>query len=254
MAELRRGHIVAKGSDAFCALVGLALDECDQPIENLPLRTYTIEEHTPAEFRDAGYVITATGDTAEGYVASRDTLWLNSRVVANKPRRARHIVRHEVAHVIPLTAAKRQALMGLMVNANLEHPTDWRAGSYLDRPSESFADTFAEAVSGIDSPWDDFAFYRLDVDDGLLPKFVTIALAPDPTPPVEPPPPDPLPPVDPIIAVLRAANAQLTEQLAEAEEAATTLGTALGIAEATLEGIAEDADAIKVKAQTKVMD
>lgn len=220
MTEQKFGRIIARGSDAFVALVKQALDDCSvQRIEDLPRRDFFIEEHSPAEFRAAGYIIKATGDTAEGHVVPGG-LWLNSRTVKNYPRRARHIVRHEIGHVVPLSLLKRTALMALMTDASGRPPTDWKQGGYLDKPYECFADSFAEAVSGIDSPWDDFAFYRLDVLDAVLPKFVTIVMTPDPTPPPPAPEPIPLPPVDPMVEKLKARVLVLEAAVAEISDTA----------------------------------
>lgn len=222
MTEQKVGKIIARGSAGFVALVKQALDECvNQRIENLPKRDFTIEEHSPAEFRAEGYVIKATGDTAEGYVVDRDTLWLNSRIVKNKPGRARHICRHEIWHVVPFTAAQRTDMMALMVRADGNHPTDWDNGGYLSKPYECAVDTLAEAVSGKDSPFDDFAFYRLDVVDAALPQFLTIALRADSAPIPPDPNPEPQPPVDPQIAVLKARVATLETALTEIRDEAT---------------------------------
>lgn len=220
MTEQRFGKIIARGSDAFVALVGLALDECvNQDIRNLPARDFTIEEHTPAEFRAAGYIIKATGDTAEGHVVGGHKLWINSRTVAGRPKRARHIVRHEIGHVVPLTDSKRTGLMSLMLTATDAHPTVWAGGGYLSKPYECFADTFAEAVSGQDSPWDDFAFYLLDVPDADVPKLLAVAMRVDVKPPLPPVTPDPLPPTDPKVAVLTAENATLKTKISLAQAA-----------------------------------
>lgn len=214
------GKVTANGSDDFIALVRLALDEAKLspvPLETAIARNYTIEQHSNAEFRAAGYIL-PNDITAEGHVVGGDKLWVNGRIVNRKPKRARHIVRHELAHVLPLTAQKKTDVMALMAREDGTHPTTWKGGGYLGRANECYADTMAEAMSGIDSPWDDFAYYRLDVADADLPKFLDITFRADTTP-VEPdPPPDPLPPISPDVVAVQAQLDAANQKIAAARE------------------------------------
>lgn len=220
MTEQKFGHVIARGSDADIALIKQALDECvnlPKPLQDCLTTDYAIEVHSPAEFKAAEALIPGTKFPAEGYVISKGLLWVNRRITSTKAARARHIVRHELAHVLPLTGLKKADLMGLMSKEDGSHPTDWRGGGYVNRPSECFADTFAEAASGKDSPWDDFAFFRLDVKEVDLPQFVAIALRVDPTPPIPDPIPDPLPPQSPELKAALEALDKCKVELATAQ-------------------------------------
>lgn len=205
MSTTTWARVTARGTDADIAFVRKALDECvnvsNPPIEARIARSYAVEVHTREEFLDKGYIIPGTktsrhprGLAAEGYVADGRELWIRRDLVRNRPGRARHIVRHEISHVVPLTYEKRQKLMKLMKREDGSSPTEWRGGRYEARPNECYADTMAEAMSGIDSPWDDFAYYDLDVADADVPQFLTITFEPIPEAPgggVELPEPEP---------------------------------------------------------------
>jgi hypothetical protein len=217
------GKVTAVGPDDFLALVQQALAEAKQglhlpkPYEDLLTRQYTIEEHTKAEFTTKNYYASA-GALAEGIVVSNDELWVRADVVRNKPGRAKHIIRHEIAHAIAavyLTAPKKQELLTIMENKNGQHPTAWKGGKYWNRPPECYADTLAVAVSGKDSPWDDFKAYSLDIRTADYWRLIDITFRMDPLPP-EPDEPDPLPLPDPRIAELEAQVKSLEAQLAMA--------------------------------------
>jgi len=226
MTEATWGKVTARGSDAFVKLVRLALNECvnvnNPKLEDRLPTGYTIEEHTPEQFKQRGFVFD-DGTVNEGRVASAGLLWVNSRIVRGKPRRARHIVRHEISHILPLSEAKKHELMALMWKKNGTHPRRWSSKLYEAQPEECHADTMAEAMSGIDSPWDDFTFYLVDVQELDHPKFLDITFRvdppppiPDPPPPIVPPSPVPLPPEDPVVAELEA-RLEAIEKIAAGE-------------------------------------
>jgi hypothetical protein len=211
MPEQAFGHVIARGTPADIALIKDALDEAvnlPKPLGDCLLTDYVVEIHTPAEFVAAKALIPGTKIPAEGFVISDSLLWVNRRIATKKAARAKHIVRHEIAHVLPMTAVKKAELMALMSREDGSHPTDWRGGGYRGRPSECFADTFAEAASGLDSPWDDYAFFRLDVATSDVPQFAAIALRVDPDPVDPDPPSPPLPPTSPELelALVRIAS------------------------------------------------
>jgi hypothetical protein len=211
------GRITAKGTTEQVALVRQALDEATKspvPLETAVPRPYTIEFHSVEEFRARGYVF-ADGVVNEGRVVDRDTLWINARVARRQPRKARHIVRHEIAHVLPLTSVKKAELMLLMDKANGSHPTNWRPTIYVNRPSECYADTFAEAVSGVDSPWDDFAYYQLDIAEENHPQVVAIVFRDDTTPVSPEPLPEPLPLPSPELLAAQARIVELERRMTE---------------------------------------
>lgn len=226
----RFGQIVADGDDAFIALVRQALVEARNGVplpdvyENLPPRQFTVSQHTPAEMVAKGAIIPGSktalrpdGVAAYGKVFDRNDLWLNARIARNQPHLARHVVRHEIAHTLPTGPFRQGKLLQLMWKPTGRHPREWYASNYIMRPEECRADTLAEAVSGIDSPWDDFKYYGLDVREGDLAQFVAIHFekppAPEPPPPPEPEP-EPLPLPDPRVVELEAKNAELVGTLA----------------------------------------
>lgn len=225
------GKVTADGDAAFIALIGQALVEAKNgvplpaPYEELLAHNFKISAHTPAEMIASGAIIPGTKDAqhpkgiaAYGYVFDFDDLWLNLRIVTHRPNLARHISRHECAHVIPTSKDMQNDMLPLMWRENGSHPTRWKVGKYENRPEESRADTLAEAVSGIDSPWDDFHYYGLDVHEADFPAFVAIQVR-APTTPIEPPQeplPTPLP--DPQLLILQARldakDAKATELIA----------------------------------------
>lgn len=205
------GRITATGDADFIALVRAALDEAahgyplPDKYENLPPHAFTISQHTPADMIANGAIIPGSksekrpqGIAAYGKVFDFNDLWLNSRIVATRPRLAKHVVRHEIAHTLKTTAADRQAFLQLMYKEDGTHPKKWAVGRYEARPEECRADTIAELVSGIDSPWDDFAYYDLDVKPKDVNTFMAIVIRslpaavvaepPDAAPEVTPPP------------------------------------------------------------------
>lgn len=238
MAEKRYGKVIARGSDSFVAQVGVALQEARQgqklpkPLEDLLPRDYAIEEHTRDEFRQAGY--TVPGGLAEGYVVDRDTLWVRRDVAERKPPRAKHIERHEIAHAIAatyLSAPRKMELLAIMDFEDGTHPKKWIQGGYWARPSECYADKFSVAISGKDSPWDQFDDYRLDIKPMHYARLIEITFRRDDLPPDPEPVPVPLPIPDPRIPVLEAQVNTLQMQLdaeklahAETQAALATAG------------------------------
>lgn len=228
MAEQRYGKVVARGSAAFVAQVGEALKEARQglhmpkPIEEILPRDYIIEEHTRQEFKDEG--LYAGDDLAEGYVFNRSTLWVRADIAREKPEKAKHIDRHEVAHAIAaayLSFPKRSELLTIMHFADGSQPKKWDSGGYWARPSECYADKFAEIVSGKDSPWDEFKAYKLDIKPADFWRVIDITFRRDDLPPA--PEPDPLPLPDPRVPELEAAVAALTASIEELEAEAAVL-------------------------------
>lgn len=230
MAEQKLGKVTARGSAWFINRVMQALEECvnisNPPLQDRLPREFIVEEHTKAEFKAAGYVF-ADGTVNEGRVVKlrpQTILWVRSDIMRNKPTRGKHIVRHEIFHPFPVSAAKQGELMLLMYDANGKHPTKWR-GAYQARPEECHADTCAEAASGKDSPWDDFDFFRLDVKEKDHKQFLDITLRTDP-PPVEEPPTDlpvqPLPPESPTPTVITLQPDQTIIVSAVSSEATET--------------------------------
>lgn len=224
------GKIVADGDAAFIALVRQALDEAKNGIplpdlyENLPPRTFTVSQHTPAEMVDNGAIIPGSrtplrpdGVAAYGKVFDRNDLWLNARIARTQPHLARHVIRHEIAHTLPTGTTRQSKLLQLMWKPNGRHPRAWYASDYIMRPEECRADTLAEAVSGIDSPWDEFKYYGLDVRESDFAEFVAVHFEQPPAPEAEPAPqpePEPLPLPDPRVVELEAKNAELVGTLA----------------------------------------
>lgn len=238
MAEKKWGQVVARGTAADIALVRKALDECvnvtSPPAEDRLKKDFVIEVHSPAEFVAAGAIIPGSKDAkhpkgvaAEGYSAPGQLpsgdLWINRKIVSRKPKRARHIVRHEISHNFPLTDEKRAEFMAKMRSKDGKRPTKWRGGLYEARPNECYADTMAEAMSNVDSPWDDYDYYLLDVDDLEVPAFVEITFRQTAQPPTVEPPATPLPPVDPEKQQLRDENAALLLRITAKNNKATEL-------------------------------
>lgn len=225
MAEQTWGKVTAVGDDEFLTLVRKALDEAAQgePLpdlfENLPPDPYRMEEHTPAEFKAKGYVIPGTNIAAYGYAINPHLLWINRRLVRRQPKKARHVCRHEVSHTLDgayLDSDKRGEIMLLMEREDGSHPTRWRRRTkYENRPSEAYADSMSEAVSGIDSPWDDFAYYGCDMADNDVHLLVPITFDGNPGD-GELPEVDPLPPIDACeqeVADLKEERDKLAEQV-----------------------------------------
>jgi len=202
------GKVIAIGTEVQIALVKLALDECVNmvtPLQDVLPRVYTIEFKAPDLMIEGGAIIPGSksatrpnGIAAEGFVKGSSLLWINAKVAKDKPWRARHIVRHELSHILPLSLDKKSELMSLMWNESGKHPTKWRGQIYQGRPEECHADTLAEAMSGKDSPWDDFAFFMLDVKDTDVHKFLDITFRVDPVTPQPPLPPEPEPEPEPL--------------------------------------------------------
>lgn len=258
------GKVTAIGSDDFLALVQQALAEAKQglhlpkPYEELLTREYTIEEHTKAEFTTAKYYASA-GQLAEGIVVSDSRLWVRADIIRNKPARAKHIIRHEIAHAIAdiyLTQPKKLELLTIMEDKNGQHPTAWKGGKYWHRPPECYADTLAVAVSGKDSPWDDYKAYALDIKTADYWRLIDITFRMDPLPP-EPDEPDPIPLPDPRIAELEAEVKSLQAQLALALAALATanakvqeLQSELDAKKALLAELATDLDDLAAQTMT----
>jgi hypothetical protein len=232
------GQITADGDSAFIAMVRQALDEAKNGVplpdlyENLPPRAFTVSQHTPANMLAAGAIIPGSkseahkfGIAAYGFVFDKNDLWLNSLIVAKRPHLARHITRHEIAHTLPTSDQDEADLLQLMWKQNGKHPQHWLVGKYEMRPEECRADTIAEAVSGLDSPWDDFKYYGLDVNGPDFPKVVEITLRAKSGTGTPPPDPEPQPLPDPRIVELQAQVADLTARIA-AKDAAMTQGLA----------------------------
>jgi hypothetical protein len=171
--ETRIGlHVIAiTDRNEDLAMIQVALDECEvmhrvigERLEDTLGRDFRIYVKDSDYFRARGWVFTdgvLKGGVNAGRVHSGD-LYVNSDM---SRRLQKHITRHECAHVVPLSAAKRAELMQLMWTKRGKHPTDWTPEDkpYEASPEECHADTLAEAISGIDSPWDDWALYSLDV-------------------------------------------------------------------------------------------
>jgi hypothetical protein len=181
MAEQRFGKVIVRGTVEDINRAKKALDECEvmhvllgKRLEDTLSRDFYIEFHDSAYFRSRGWVFTEgslKGSVNAGRVHD-GVLYVNSDV---RNWTQRHIVRHEIAHVVPHGGTqKRKDLMALMWNNKGSHPATWSASSYEPRPEECAADTVAEAVSGIDSPWDDFALYDLDVHEEDHRRFMKI--------------------------------------------------------------------------------
>lgn len=214
------GKITADGDTAFISLVRAALEEARHGVplpdlyENLPAHKFTVSQHTPAEMVAKGAIIPGSksaqnpnGIAAYGMVFDRNDLWLNAKIARNRPVLARHVIRHEIAHTLPVGLYRQSKLLPLMFKPDGTHPTSWSVSKYTMRPEECRADTLAEAVSGMDSPWDEFAYYGLDVKEDTFAQFIAIHFeqppAPEPPPPPEPDP-VPLPLPDPRIVLLQA--------------------------------------------------
>lgn len=222
------GHVIARGDATFIALVKDALDECKnlpEPLQDIIAADYVIESKSPLEMVNSGAIIPGSknahwpkGKPAEGHVMAHNVLYVNEKIARTKPARARHIVRHELFHVVLLTDAKRAELMALMLDEAGKHPTNWRGGAYQGRPSECYADTMAEAASSLDSPWDDFAYFSLDVAETSYARFIEITLRlptpVDPPPTVDPGTPPPLPPEPDYVTALRLTLQDRDERLA----------------------------------------
>jgi hypothetical protein len=181
MSEQRFGKIVANGDDAFIELVRQALEEASRGVplpdlyENLPPRVFTVSQHSPGEMIQNGAIIPGRpGVAAYGKVFDRNNLWLNLRIARRQPHLARHVIRHEVAHTLGTGGWRQRQLMSLMLKPDGTHPKAWNVGKYVMRPEECRADTIAEAVSGIDSPWDEFKYYGLNVLEERFAEFVAI--------------------------------------------------------------------------------
>lgn len=226
MADARWANVVAFGTDDQIRLVRQALDEAalgvdlPKPLAELLPRVMTVSFHSPREMVEKGAIIPGSkterhpdGVAAEGYVYDYNDLWINSSIANNRPRRARHIIRHELWHPIirGLSSVKKADLRQLMWRENGTHPQRWVASTYQMQPAECLADSLAEACSGIDSPWDDYAYYGLEIREIDFRKVVGIVFRVDPvviTPTEDPdaevePAPSPLPMPDPQIEILR---------------------------------------------------
>lgn len=170
MPEQTFGRVTVRGTDAQILIAKTAFDECDVlydvlglRLENEVGRDYAIEFHTEAEFRQKGYVFDDGSVNWGRVLGATDTLWVRDDV---RVRYIKHLIRHECCHVVPHSGKNKQAdLMAFMWNRNGNHPTKWNPPKYAARPEECFADTLAEAISGLDSPWDDFNLYSLDVHE-----------------------------------------------------------------------------------------
>ena len=240
MGQQRFGQIVASGDDVFIELVREALDEAARGVplpdvyEKLPPRVFTVSQHSPGEMVENGAIIPGRpGVAAYGKVFDRNDLWLNARIAHKQPHLARHVIRHEVAHTLGTGPWRQTQLMSLMVKRDGSHPNAWDVGTYVMRPEECRADTLAEAVSGIDSPWDDFKYYGLNVPEESFERFVAIHFRP---PPGHEPEteherdPEPLPLPNPRIVELEAALASANARAASVTSAASDLVDDIGAA------------------------
>lgn len=184
--------VIAKGTPAQIAQVKMALSESVKvDLESLLATDYTVEFHTPAEFKAREFFIPGTQEAALGHVVGKNRLWINSLYAQRRPARARHVIRHEVLHPIitsRTTPARKAAWLPLMRQNDGDPVPDW-SEPYWNRPSEILADGLAAYVADRGSPFDGYGDL---VDPAAALKVLT---DPDPAPvePEPPPLPNPLP-------------------------------------------------------------
>ena len=136
--------VVTHGTSAEILLVSQALSESRVPLEPLLTHDYSITFYTPDQFREKGWTL-PDGSVALGHVAGPNALGMNSAYAKRRPKKAKHVVRHEVFHAIQggkLTAAKKAAILPGLRKRDGTTPPRW-AGVYQDRPSEIVADGLA---------------------------------------------------------------------------------------------------------------
>ncbi len=219
--EQRFGRVIARGTESEIAMVRQALDEAKQgialpkPYEECLNRDFPISFHSSAEFVDTKRFVPGTRDPAYGY-AVWSGLWVNSDKAEDDPELGRHIVLHEIGHVLwpaYLTAEKKAALLRLMRRKDGSVPTSFRGlawgdySAYQMRPIEILCDKLAIAVSGKGSPWDAYRFFGLDIPAAALSTMVRICFQMNA-----------VPPPDPLIAELKAQVASLKAELAQPDE------------------------------------
>lgn len=194
------------------------------PIPMVLVTKLRIQYFTAKEMTDNGWVVPGTkspqfpkGRASWGQRVNGKLLAINSTLSADRPRKARHVIRHEVGHdvdgdFLAVAPIKRQEIMATcMVDTTTgKPPVKWNPAKYEDA-SEGFADGFAHAISGIQlSAWD----YDVIVKPDRYARLLEIVFRPvvNPDPPVIEPPTPPTPPVDPCANIVAELAATIAER------------------------------------------
>jgi hypothetical protein len=144
----------ANATPTAIQLAATALSRLSVDIDTLVTTQVNVTFYTPSQMVTAGYTL-SDGSAAWGYTPDGTHCYINNKINGTSlpSEKTQYTVIHELFHQVDrysLNSTKRTTIAGLMVPAPSTGAAGWwSAGTYINKPSENFADTAPRAFAGI---------------------------------------------------------------------------------------------------------